>query len=544
MKTKFFFATMLIAGAALVVNAQGYKDGIDFYKIGKLDDAQELLERNLNSASNKAEAYYYLGQIALKKNDKATAKSNYEKGVQANPNYPYNYVGQGAVALENGNLKEAENLFKMAEKFSKKDPKLAIAIANAYYLADANAYAKQIDKQKKNAFKWNPQDPDYYIFVGDDFGNKKEWGNAAGQYELAFGYEPTNIESRVKFSNVDFFLNEDRAVRALEELLELVPNSALVQRELAEKYYEASSIKGNLPKAVEAYGKYYDNPNHFAKDEVRYAQLLWMSKDYDKAIDVCNGLIANAESPINKFFGYRLKFYALCDKQDWENAVTTGAEFLGLPFNDATPYLESDYSNYANALNKTNRGAEAVATFERAIEQYPESANLRAQLAKFYNDSKDFVSAARLRQEIIDNGNYTTNDLYQLANAYVKVAENTSDEAAKLDAINRARQAANELVQKEPNDLSNLNMLARVELAAENNEYKGGALNAYQKLLAAVDANPGVANANYYYTMAYRYMATYYSKQGQKDVAKTYYTKWLQYDPENENLRKFVENLQ
>lgn len=544
MKTKFFFATMLIAGAALVVNAQGYKDGIDFYKIGKLDDAQELLERNLDKAeTNKAEAYYYLGQVALKKGDTGTAKSYYDKGVQANPNFALNYVGQGAVALKNGNAKEAENLFKQAEKLAKKDPKLAIAIANAYYMADANAYAKQIDKQKKNAFKWNANDPDYYIFVGDDLAHKQEWGQAAGQYELAFQREPANIESRVKFSNVDFFLNENRAVEALEELLDLVPNSALVQRELAEKYYEASSIKGNVGKAVEHYGTYYNNPNHFAKDEIRYAQLLWMSKDFDKAEEVCDGLIANATDPSNKFFGYRLKFYSQCGEQDWEDAAETGAKFFALPANERTPYSVTDYSYYATALNRTNRGAEAVATFEKAIQQYPDNADLRSQLANMYNASKDYVKAAEVLQGIVDSGNYDAADLYRLANAYRKVADNTTDDAVKQNAISKARSAINGAIEKEPNDLSNLNMLAQVELSAENNEYTGGALNAYKNLIDAVNKNPGDENANYYYMMGYRYLATYYSKQGQMPVAKDYYIKWLQYDPENENLRKFVEQL-
>ena len=544
MKTKFFFATMLIAGAALVVNAHGYKDGIDFYKIGKLDDAQELLERNLDKAeTNKAEAYYYLGQVALKKGDTGTAKSYYDKGVQANPNFALNYVGQGAVALKNGNAKEAENLFKQAEKLAKKEPKLAIAIANAYYMADANAYAKQIDKQKKNAFKWNANDPDYYIFVGDDLAHKQEWGQAAGQYELAFQREPANIESRVKFSNVDFFLNENRAVEALEELLDLVPNSALVQRELAEKYYEASSIKGNVAKAVEHYGTYYNNPNHFAKDEIRYAQLLWMSKDFDKAEEVCDGLIANATDPSNKFFGYRLKFYSQCGEQDWEDAAETGAKFFALPANERTPYSVTDYSYYATALNRTNRGAEAVATFEKAIQQYPDNADLRSQLANVYNASKDYVKAAEVLQGIVDSGNYDAADLYRLANAYRKVADNTTDDAVKQNAISKARSAINGAIEKEPNDLSNLNMLAQVELSAENNEYTGGALNAYKNLIDAVNKNPGDENANYYYMMGYRYLATYYSKQGQMPVAKDYYIKWLQYDPENENLRKFVEQL-
>ena len=543
MKTKFFFSSMLIACAAFVVNAQGYKDGIDFYKIGKLDDAQELLERNLNTASNKAEAYYYLGQVALHKRDKALAKSYFEKGVQADAKYPFNYVGQAAVELENGNVKAAENLYKIAEKCTKKNPKLAIAMAKAYYEADANAYSKQIAKLKQNAFKWNSEDPDYYIFEGDEWGNQKEWGKAAGQYELAFQREPANIESRVKYSNVDFFLNETRAVNALEELLSLVPNSALVQRELAEKYYEASEIKGNLPKAVEYYGKYYENPNHFAKDEVRYAQLLWISKDYDKSIDVCNGLIDNAENASNKFLGYRLKFYNQCSKPDWESAVETGAQFFALPHNEATPYLVSDYSYYATALNNTNRGAEAVATFEKAIEQYPDNSDLKAQLASFYNKNKEYVKAAALRQEVIDRGNYTTNDLYQLANAYCRVAENEQDETVKQDAIGKATNVVRELMEKEPNDLANINLKARVETLAENNEYKGGALETYKKLIAAVDANKDNPNANYFYMMAYRYIATYYSKSGQRDMAKEYYIKWLQYDPENESLRKFVEQL-
>ena len=543
MKTKFFFASMLIACAAFVVNAQGYKDGIDFYKIGKLDDAEELLERNLNTASNKAEAYYYLGQVALHKRDKALAKSYFEKGVQADAKYPFNYVGQAAIELENGNVKGAENLYKIAEKCTKKNPKLAIAMAKAYYEADANAYAKQIAKLKQNAFKWNSDDPDYYIFEGDQWGNQKEWGKAAGQYELAFQREPANIESRVKYSNVDFFLNETRAVNALEELLTLVPNSALVQRELAEKYYEASEIKGNLPKAVEYYGMYYENPNHFAKDEVRYAQLLWISKDYDKSVDVCNGLIANAENASNKFLGYRLKFYNQCSKPDWESAVETGAQFFALPHNEATPYLVSDYSYYATALNNTNRGAEAVATFEKAIEQYPDNGDLKAQLASFYNKNKEYVKAAALRQEVIDRGNYTTNDLYQLANAYCRVAENEQDEAVKQDAIAKATNVVKELMDKEPNDLANINLKARVETLAENNEYKGGALDTYKKLIAAVDANKDNPNANYFYMMAYRYIATYYSKSGQRDMAKEYYMKWLQYDPENESLRKFVEQL-
>ncbi|MBR2145947.1 MAG: tetratricopeptide repeat protein [Muribaculaceae bacterium] len=391
---------MLLACAALMANAQGYKDGIDFFKIGKYDDAKELLERNLSTASNKAEAYYYLGQVALYQGDKALAKSYYDKGVQANPKYPFNYVGLAAVELENGNTKAAENYYKQAEKCEKKNPKVAVAMAKAYFIVDADKYAKQIEKLTGNAFKWNPEDPDYYIFQGDMLGVQKQWGAAAGQYDLASQRDPNNIESHVKYTNVDFFLNPERALKSLEELLQRVPNNALVQRELAEKYFENKDYNN----ALKYYGIYYNNPNHFPKDEARYVQLLWLSDNNDKAIEVCNEIIANPAYPAMKFFGYRYKLYNQCDKKDWEAAANTGAEFFNLADKGGMEYDVRDYSYYANALNGTNRGAEAIQTFERAMEMFPKEKGIRKQVLGIYNDNKDYVmlpSCARLSLTVV-----------------------------------------------------------------------------------------------------------------------------------------------
>ena len=54
MKIKFLIAS-LVLGASISSYAQGYKDGIEYYKIDQLDNAKELLNRNLNDAStNKA----------------------------------------------------------------------------------------------------------------------------------------------------------------------------------------------------------------------------------------------------------------------------------------------------------------------------------------------------------------------------------------------------------------------------------------------------------------------------------------------------------
>ena len=45
---KFKLFAILLLGGALVSNAQGYKDGIEYFKVGKIDNAKELLDKNLN----------------------------------------------------------------------------------------------------------------------------------------------------------------------------------------------------------------------------------------------------------------------------------------------------------------------------------------------------------------------------------------------------------------------------------------------------------------------------------------------------------------
>ena len=68
MKAKFLFASLLM-GASIFASAQGVKDGIDFYNIGDYENAKTILDRNVNSASNKAEVDYYYGMIDLKQGD-------------------------------------------------------------------------------------------------------------------------------------------------------------------------------------------------------------------------------------------------------------------------------------------------------------------------------------------------------------------------------------------------------------------------------------------------------------------------------------------
>ena len=540
MKRKFFFASLFLMGASLVANAQGYKDGIEYYKVDKLDNAKELLERNLNSAStDKAEAFYYLGQIALHQGKVAEAATNFEKGIAANAMNPYNYVGQAAIALKNGG--DVKALLEKARKMTKKDSKLEMEIARAFYDANPVAYAKDIEKCIKNARKWNPDDPDSYIFEADTKADKKDWGNAAGIYELAFDKDPNNIEAYVKYANTYFNVNPEMAIERLEELQAKVPNSALVQRELAEKYY-ADNLGA---KAAEQYGKYIKNPNHFAQDEVRYVQLLFFGEKYQESLDLATSLVNKLNPTDSKvFYMKRMQLYNLVQLEQWPEAVAAGRAFFANAVPQGSNYEVRDYTDYGQALQNAGLPEEAIAAYEKAIELNPNNTDLIRFMGDSYADAENFVKAAEYYQRLVDTGKNKSNDLFTLSNYYLGVASTPGiDEATKADAVAKSQKYIDEVDKLVPENVQIVNQKAKIAKFREGDTNNGAAVAAYTELLSILDKKDNPADYARYYKYAYNYLAVYYFSKGDKATAKDYYQKWLKYDPDNESLRKYVESL-
>ena len=540
MKTKFLFASLILMGASLVTNAQGYKDGIEYYKVDRLDNAKELLERNLNDArTDKAEAFYYLGQIALHQGKVSEAAANFEKGIAANANNPYNYVGQAAIALRNGG--DAKALLEKARKLVKKDPKLEVEIARAYYDANPTTYAKDIDKCIKNARKWSPEDPDSYIFEADTKADKKDWGNAAGIYELAFGQDPNNIEAYVKYANTYFNVVPSIAIQRLEELQAKVPNSALVQRELAEKYYA-----DNLgTKAAEQYGKYIKNPNHFAQDEVRYVQLLFFGDKFEESYDLATQLI-NRLTPgdENIYYMKRMQLYNLVQLKKWPEAVEAGKSFFDTMIPKGSARESRDYTDYGQALLEVGNGAEAISAFEAALKLNPNNFDLIRYMGDSYAETEDYVNAAAYYQRLYDSGHCKANDIFYLSRYYYGIASNKElDEAVKADALNKSQQYLDEVDKMVPGNVQIVNQKARLAMFREGDANTGAAVEPYRELISILDAKEDKSGYQNYYRSAYSYLAGYYFNRGDKATAKSYYQKWLDIEPENDALRKYINSL-
>lgn len=524
MRLKFIYIAALLTGASLTVNAQGFKDGIEYYKAGQYDNAITLLNRNMNaSETDKALANYYLGQSYLNKGDIDKALTYFNAGVSANPECGYNYVGLGAIDLLKNNKSGAENNFKKAQSLAKKNSEITVDIARAYFNADPVAYAKEIDKYLEKAKKDSKlKEPAIYILEGDRKVKERNFNEAATWYEQAINFDSDNPEGYVKYANTYFYVVPDYAIMKLEELLQKQPNSALAQRELAEKYYQ----NGKITKAAAQYGKYIQNPNHFPEDKARYVVLLFADKEYDDAIKTAKEVLTDKPDLADEVTMNRIIYRSLIELNRTEEALQAANSFFNNP-KFASNLNSGDYLLYAQLMTSADNAdlnqAEAILLRGRA--QLSNDAPVASALASVQNKlGKNKESLENYDAYISLTENPTVAD-YNAGTRYAIAAVTAEKEDAELR--NKFTQQGLKYLDKiiDPANPNANYLLNKVVLLLNNNlgEVDAATEGAILDLMKALDADPEKANPNNagnslsVYRSLYSSLISYYDKQGDKD---------------------------
>lgn len=534
--------SLVLGGFALAASAQGgYQDGVDYYNADRFEKAKTILEKTLNDPStDKAVSYFYLGSLDLREGNAAAASENFNKGVQANPAYGYNYVGLGEIALKTGNKSEASDLFKKALENNKKDAALMAAIARAYFNVDPTAYAKDIDKQIANAMKVSKnKEPQIYVLQGDML-KTTDVGAAAGRYEQAMIYDEEagniNPEAYVKYANLYNKANPDFAIAKLVELNEKLPTSALAQSELAEKYYDGNQFT----KAAEQYGKYIKNPNHFQGDEQRYSGLLYFGKKYQESLDVANQVLA--KDPDNEYM-QRMVMLNKAALKDFAGADEAAKKLFAHP---GAKFTATDYTTYGEILAELKRPEEAVAAYTKAYELNPEkNKQILVDLSSMFTELEDYQKAAEYMQKYVDAGDASLNDYFILSNRYKNLGVSLPEGSPeRIAAANNGIKYVDMAIESAANKGPLYRNKATLMMVRDGSEITPELVETYQQMLAAYDEDP--ANKEKYrdaYKSAYNNLANYYLKAGDKEQARAYFEKFLEIDPENEALRDYLKKM-
>ena len=544
MKFKLLFSLLL--GSALTVAAEGYVDGVEYFRADQPEEAEIILTNTLSQPqTDQATAYYYLGQIALQKGDTAKARQMFDKGLAANPENGYNYVGLGALALRSGDAKAAENYFKDAKKYAKKDYDVLTEIPRAYFQANPVTYAKEIDKWLADIKKQSKNTaPAPFILEGDRLAGVNV-GDAAGMYEMAatFDHESKDAkdahpEAYVKYARVIFKVNERAAIDKLRELLGYQPESALVQRELAEKLYDANQ----LTNAAKQYEAYIQNPNSFQKDKQRLVGLLYFAQRYPESYDLASQILT--QDPGN-FYMERMQFY---NKKAMGDTIAAVAAADKLIANPKAQLNAQDYTQYGELLTDMGRDSLAVVMYENAVRTEPEKTALLKDLSQAYNHALRFQDAADTMQKYIDlqGDDVDPNDLLALAlrwNALASAQQKMEDPTWKASS-EKALAAITRVREMTPNHPLVLNHYARILLVNNNSEINDAVAQADLATLAALDSDPeNLENRKALYVQVLGRLGNYYVTSHNMDEARKMFQRFYDIQP-SEDLPAYLETLQ
>lgn len=512
MRIKLVLSLLAAGVISMSAQTQGYKDGIEYYKAGQYDNAKEILERTYNdNATDKSLANYYLGQVALQNGDKQLAKSLFDKGIAANADNAYNYVGLGALDLMNGNVSAAESNFKDAQKLAKKDAEVTINIARAYYNADPVKYAKEIQKYIDKARKDSKNlAPSIYILEGDMLAAQKDFGTAAARYENAIRNDANNPEGYVKYADAYSYVNPQFATQRLEEYLASHPESAMVQRELAELYFKNNFWR----KASDLYGTYIQNPNHFPEDKARYAVLLYWGEKYPESLQIAREILANDP---NNFVMNRVSVLNNAKLQNYPAALESAKKFFAIPGGN---FNTLDYTTYAEVLSATGQDSLAVVQYELAAKNDPENGDLLKNLSQFYNQHKMYAKGADAYAAYLDmQENPTPDDLYQMGTRYLQAAGAATDSIEAKELAGRGKVYIVKLLEN-PNIKpipGFYQRLAFLEIAGNDKKPNAEAVEALDKMIELLDQDPAnkdpknPSNQLALYKNAYAFKQAYYS---------------------------------
>jgi tetratricopeptide (TPR) repeat protein len=549
-----------LAGVLLIFSASAFagnnEKGIEYYRAELYGAAKTFfLQQTNQTPTEQAENYYYLGQTYYKLEQVDSAKYLYNKAIETDPEYPFGYVGVGSLELKKGNLKQAEDLFKKAAGYAKKDPSVHTTIAEAYVEAEKNELAKEA---LGKARKINKNYSGIYVTEGDILMKQGKVGDACANYDNAILFNPNDKVAYLKCAQVYKRINPEKALEYLDKLVDIDPNYIPAYAEIG----DISREKEEYDKAIAAYEKFISIPDVPQTKHVRYAQLLFYTKQYEKSMEKINSILSI--DPENEAM-YRFQAYNNYALKNNALALEQLNDFLKKTPEDKQIYL--DYKTLGDIYLEQKQFKEAEESYLKALKFDPTKIiDLYAILIKAAEEAKDYLTAIAFYEKYFEaNPEYSSMDLfnygkdgYMIVGTYhdstlVAAEKGRSEIAAENETafkavIKKADWAFSEIIKRRPDNF--LGYLWKARLYSNVDAYEqardkpvtGTAKPYFEEALKSLIENNEGGARNDEIIECYRYFAQSYLAQKDYNSVEEYYKKILEINP-NDAQAKHVLNI-
>ncbi len=512
-------AACLSFGAA----AQSLDEGIKMVKYERYSSAEKILQP---LAASNPTANYYLGISQLEQGNKAAAQATFSKF----PTDAANMAGMARLAYMNGNAAEGKRLTDaVTATAKKKDWQPLVWAAEAINYGGGNA--QDAIGLYEEALKRGGDNVDVRIGLGDAYQRLQTGGGKAmDNYENAVRKDAKNSLGYSRIGALWYAARQyNDALTNYAKAKEADPSNPLPYNDLANAYFYVG--KYDLAKQnIEEYLKLSDQS---CDDKIRYANILFLGKDYQPAIAKMQEVISSCgEKP----YMYRVLGYSQYETKDYTAALQNMRTFFAKQ-TDAAKILPSDYMYLGRIYSAQKLADSADFYYARALSA-DTSSNKKKTYAEIAESYKGMSTPAG----------------YAKASQYYKLAlDAAGDKPAAIDYFNwgvysyygknygNAATAFEQMESKFPDQPSASYWRARVAAAVDSEGKTCAAAPLYNKWLAIPETEAykrKPADLNY----AYQYLAICAYNKNDKAAMKENIDRIKSIDPANA-LAKQLEGL-
>ncbi len=462
--------SILVLAIIITVSAmaQDKKAGIKYYRYQKYQSAIKELEP---LAEKDATANYYLGLSYLELEDIAKAKAIFQKK-------PSNYANMSGIArvlfIEEKDAEAKAMLENVIRKTSRKNKSAYLYAANAITYTDGGDLNKAI-QWYDYYLDWK-KTPRALIHKGDALRKMQRGGEAMTAYQEAGEMGNYVSLSNYKQGNLWYASKTyDSALVCYKRAATADPENPLPFYELSWAYYRINKYN----RAKDQIEKYLSLSDQSPDDQTQYANILYLSKNYDAAIAKMNELFASGNG---KSYMHRVLGYSYLEKKNIPEALKNMDLLFQKHAKDKL--IVQDYFTYGKILAQDSiRSGEATAYFEQGIaaDTAKDKVPLYRELAESFKDAEDYKNAAIWYKKITETESPKKEILDYWWAGQSFYLEN--DYASATDILTK-------MTEIRPDEPSGFYSLGKVAMAQDADGSKGIGVPHYKKYLELVEVKP------------------------------------------------------
>lgn len=246
---------------------------------GKPDRALRLLDKAIQRAPERGDAYFSKGIILLNQKQVAEAEQTVKVGLTYAADSPVGYYYLGRISIESGNTEQAFDSFERAIA--------ANASFEPAYLALASLHESKQDKGKaiavlkKYLHQVNPRNKDIRQHLIQLYVATKDYAGGLAELEKMLEEDPNDLDAQLRLALIYGEKKEfSKAIEQLTSILKVRPAEPKVRDYLGYLYEESK----DFPKAIETYQSNIQLDPAYTESHVHLGVLQYRLKRFPEAI--------------------------------------------------------------------------------------------------------------------------------------------------------------------------------------------------------------------------------------------------------------------